>query len=144
MAQVNSMVIAKLGLASDRLRGETVLVTGAGGGMGYETTRLRIAQELPEFVQLMAAESASGAGDRMEYAETAAKYEYLNLTVGEIGEGISSDEIRVICSKFDFKQNYSNIKTGCPTLVQVEDVLCPLKPKLFMILSLQHFGSCYR
>ncbi len=27
-----------------------------------ENARLRIAQELPEFVQLMAAESASGAG----------------------------------------------------------------------------------
>jgi rhamnulose-1-phosphate aldolase len=41
----------------------------------------------------------------MEYAETAAKYEYLNLTVGEIGEGLSSDEIRAICNQFNIKQN---------------------------------------
>lgn len=39
MAQDNSMVIARLGLAQDRLRGETVLVTGAGGGIGYEAAR---------------------------------------------------------------------------------------------------------
>lgn len=39
MNQQKSMVIATLGLAPDRLRGETVLVTGAGGGIGYETAR---------------------------------------------------------------------------------------------------------
>jgi rhamnulose-1-phosphate aldolase len=49
--------------------------------------------------------SIKRATDRMEYAETAAKYEYLNLTVGEIGEGLSSDEIRAICKTFNIKQN---------------------------------------
>jgi NAD(P)-dependent dehydrogenase (short-subunit alcohol dehydrogenase family) len=39
MTQDNSMVIARLGLAPDRLRGETVIVTGAGGGIGYEAAR---------------------------------------------------------------------------------------------------------
>jgi rhamnulose-1-phosphate aldolase len=43
--------------------------------------------------------------DRVEYAETAAKYEYLNLTVGEVGEGLSTDEIRAICKKLDVKQS---------------------------------------
>jgi rhamnulose-1-phosphate aldolase len=49
--------------------------------------------------------SIKRASDFMEYAETAAKYEYLNLTVGEIGEGLSSDEIRAICNQFNVKQN---------------------------------------
>jgi len=33
------MVISQLGIKPDALRGETVIVTGAGGGIGYETAR---------------------------------------------------------------------------------------------------------
>lgn len=50
-------------------------------------------------------ESVKRAADRVEYAETAAKYEYLNLQIGEVGEGLSADEIRTICDTFDVKQN---------------------------------------
>jgi len=49
--------------------------------------------------------SVKRAADRVEYAETAAKYEFLNLQVGEIGEGLSSDEIRAICSTFNVQQD---------------------------------------
>jgi rhamnulose-1-phosphate aldolase len=49
--------------------------------------------------------SVKRAADRVEYAETAAKYEYLNLRVGEIGKGLSADEIRSICETFDVKQD---------------------------------------
>jgi len=35
--------------------------------------------------------SVKRAADRVEYAETAAKYEYMNLSAGEIGEGLSAD-----------------------------------------------------
>jgi rhamnulose-1-phosphate aldolase len=49
--------------------------------------------------------SVKRAADRVEYAETAAKYEYLNLCAGEIGEGLSLDEIRAICSTFNVQQN---------------------------------------
>ena len=49
--------------------------------------------------------SIKRAADRVEYAETAAKYECLNLTVGEIGTGLSKDEILEICKTFDIKQN---------------------------------------
>ncbi len=49
--------------------------------------------------------SVKRAADRVEYAETAAKYEYLNLRVDEIGEGLSSDEIRTICDTFNVKQD---------------------------------------
>jgi rhamnulose-1-phosphate aldolase len=49
--------------------------------------------------------SVKRAADRVEYAETAAKYEYLNLGVGEIGTGLSVNEIRAICKTFDIKQD---------------------------------------
>ena len=39
MTPQNDRIIARLGLTPDRLAGETVLVTGAGGGIGYETAR---------------------------------------------------------------------------------------------------------
>lgn len=48
--------------------------------------------------------SIKHAADLVEYADTAARYEYLNLTIGEIGEGLNNDEIRVICAKFNVKQ----------------------------------------
>lgn len=48
--------------------------------------------------------SVKRAADRIEYAETAAKYEYLNLAVGEIGQGLSAEEIRAICRNFNITQ----------------------------------------
>jgi rhamnulose-1-phosphate aldolase len=49
--------------------------------------------------------SVKRATDLVEYAETAAKYEYLNLSAGEIGEGLSTDEIRAICQTFNIQQS---------------------------------------
>jgi len=49
--------------------------------------------------------SVKRAADRVEYAETAAHYEYLNLTVGEIGEGLSAEELRAICHVFNVQQS---------------------------------------
>ena len=49
--------------------------------------------------------SVKRAADRVEYAETAAKYEYLNLCDGEMGEGLSADEIHQICRTFNVQQN---------------------------------------
>jgi rhamnulose-1-phosphate aldolase len=37
--------------------------------------------------------SVKRAVDRIEYAETAARYEYMNLTIGEAGPGLSKKEI---------------------------------------------------
>ena len=48
--------------------------------------------------------SVKRAADRVEYAETAAKYEYLNLGVHEIGEGLTVDEILTICKAFNVPQ----------------------------------------
>ncbi|HET9914318.1 MAG TPA: class II aldolase/adducin family protein [Anaerolineales bacterium] len=49
--------------------------------------------------------SVKRAADRVEYAETAAKYEYLNLCAGEIGDGLTPDEIRAICRTFNVQQS---------------------------------------
>ena len=49
--------------------------------------------------------SVKRAADRVEYAETGAKYEYHNLAVGEIGEGLTPEEIRAICAAFNVQQN---------------------------------------
>ncbi len=48
--------------------------------------------------------SVKRAADRVEYAETAAKYEYLNLSAGELGEGLSAEEIRTMCRSFNVQQ----------------------------------------
>jgi rhamnulose-1-phosphate aldolase len=50
--------------------------------------------------------SIKRAADRVEYAETAARYEYLDLCAGGIGEGLSEDELRAICRTF-------SIQPGC-------------------------------
>jgi rhamnulose-1-phosphate aldolase len=49
--------------------------------------------------------SVKRAADRVEYAETAARYEYLNLAARELGRGLSVDEIRSICKTFNLKQD---------------------------------------
>ncbi len=49
--------------------------------------------------------SVKRAADRIEYAETAAHYEYMNLAIGELGEGLSPEEIRQICAAFDIQQS---------------------------------------
>jgi rhamnulose-1-phosphate aldolase len=48
--------------------------------------------------------SVKKASDRIEYAETGARYEYMNLMCGELGEGLSDEEIRSICKVFNVKQ----------------------------------------
>jgi len=48
--------------------------------------------------------SVKRAADLVEYAETAAKYEYLNLGIGEIGEGLDAQEIRTIADTFHIQQ----------------------------------------
>jgi rhamnulose-1-phosphate aldolase len=49
--------------------------------------------------------SVKRAGDRIEYAETGARYECLNLENGEIGEGLTGENIRAICKAFNIQQN---------------------------------------
>jgi rhamnulose-1-phosphate aldolase len=48
--------------------------------------------------------SVKRAGDRIEYAETGARYEYMNLVNGEQGTGLTPEEIRSICAAFEIRQ----------------------------------------
>lgn len=48
--------------------------------------------------------SAKRASDRIEYAETAARYEYMNLVNHEMGEGLSAEELRAIAATFGAPQ----------------------------------------
>ena len=49
-------------------------------------------------------QSVKRACDRIEYAETGARYEYLNLTNHGLAEGLTPEEIRAICQAFDVQQ----------------------------------------
>jgi rhamnulose-1-phosphate aldolase len=49
--------------------------------------------------------SAKRAADRIEYAETAARYEYMNLVNHEQGEGLSVEEVRAIAKLWNIEQN---------------------------------------
>jgi rhamnulose-1-phosphate aldolase len=50
-------------------------------------------------------QSVKRACDRIEYAETGAKYEYLNLTNHGLADGLSVEEIRALCAAFDIRQD---------------------------------------
>jgi rhamnulose-1-phosphate aldolase len=45
------------------------------------------------------------AVDKMEYAETVASYEYMNLLNHNMADGLSVDEILSICKLWNIKQN---------------------------------------
>ena len=49
-------------------------------------------------------QSVKRAADRVEYAETSARYEFMNLANGEQGEGLTDAEIRAICAAFNIQQ----------------------------------------
>jgi len=49
--------------------------------------------------------SIKRATDRVEYAEAAAYYEYLDLAVHGLAEGLTPEEIRAICSTWGIKQD---------------------------------------
>jgi rhamnulose-1-phosphate aldolase len=50
-------------------------------------------------------QSVKRASDRIEYAEAAARYEYMNLVCGERGVGLSAEETQAICAAFNVKQS---------------------------------------
>jgi rhamnulose-1-phosphate aldolase len=51
-------------------------------------------------------ESVRKAGDLVEYAETAAHFEYLNLQLGRPTEGLSDDELHAICKMYGINQKF--------------------------------------
>lgn len=55
-------------------------------------------------VMARSATSVKRACDLIEYAETGARYEYLNLTNHGLADGLTADEIRAICAHFNVQQ----------------------------------------
>mgnify|MGYP003383596167 CR=1 FL=1 len=49
-------------------------------------------------------QSVKRAVDRIEYAETTASYEYLNLVNHEQADGLTADEIKAICAAWNIEQ----------------------------------------
>jgi rhamnulose-1-phosphate aldolase len=49
--------------------------------------------------------SVKRACDRIEYAETGARYEYLNLVNGERAPGLSDEQVRAICRSLGIRQS---------------------------------------
>jgi rhamnulose-1-phosphate aldolase len=47
--------------------------------------------------------SVTRAADRIEYAETAARYEYMDLVNGGKGEGLTADELRAMAEAFNVR-----------------------------------------
>ena len=90
-----------IGLIPFRVPGSTELMTGNVEALHSH----RIVIWAKHGVMACSNLSIKRAADLVEYAETAAKYEYLNLLAGEIGEGLSAEEIRSICKTFNIKQD---------------------------------------
>ncbi len=55
-------------------------------------------------VIVRAEDSVLHAVDLIEYAETAAHYEYLNLIAGEPSEGLSPEHLRLISESWNIQQ----------------------------------------
>jgi rhamnulose-1-phosphate aldolase len=53
---------------------------------------------------IVRADSVAQACDLIQYAEAAARYEYLNLQAGEPAAGLSEDQLRHICEHWDIVQ----------------------------------------
>ena len=49
--------------------------------------------------------SVKRASDRIEYAETGARYEHMNLATGEQAEGLAPEKIRAICQALNVQQS---------------------------------------
>jgi rhamnulose-1-phosphate aldolase len=67
--------------------------------------RVRLAVWAKHGVMARSNVSVMRAVDLVEYAETAARYEVLNLAAGEAGQGLSAEEIRAICASLAVKQD---------------------------------------
>jgi rhamnulose-1-phosphate aldolase len=60
-------------------------------------------------------QSVKRAADRIEYAETAARYEYMNLVNGERGEGLTRDELAAVVDAFGVRTTL--VPTSTPAAI---------------------------
>jgi rhamnulose-1-phosphate aldolase len=84
-------------------------IPGSAGLVAMNVTKLRthrIVVWSKHGVMACSDSSVQRAADRIEYAEAGAHYEYLNISAGEIADGLGVEEIRAICAAFHVKQDY--------------------------------------
>ncbi len=74
--------------------------------------------------------SLSKAYDKIEYAEAAARFEYLNLLTGEKSSGLSAEEIREICESSEYSTG--DLLTSYPTIVKLQKRIMNLSDKLVL------------
>jgi rhamnulose-1-phosphate aldolase len=51
--------------------------------------------------------SVTRATDRVEYAETGARYEYMNIVAGGGADGLTKDEVRAVASDFEIDSRWA-------------------------------------
>lgn len=76
----------QMAATSEKIRDHRVIIWGKHGVVARSETSIKRASDL------------------IEYAETGARYEYLNLINGERGEGLTTEEILAICATFNIEQ----------------------------------------
>jgi rhamnulose-1-phosphate aldolase len=80
------------------------MVPGSGELMAANVERLRTYQLVlwsKHGVMARSDLSATRAVDRIEYAETAARYEYMDLVAGRLAEGLTADEKKRVATEFN-------------------------------------------
>jgi NAD(P)-dependent dehydrogenase (short-subunit alcohol dehydrogenase family) len=78
-----TQVISSLNLSPDTLRGETVIVTGAGGGVGFEAARALLWLGVNVVIAEINAESGQGAADRLGEEFGASRVLFIQTDVGD-------------------------------------------------------------
>ena len=78
-----AMMIAKLGLKTDTLRGETVVVTGAGGGIGYEAARALLWLGAQVVIAEINAQSGAKAAQSLEDEFGSGRAAFIQIDVGD-------------------------------------------------------------
>ncbi len=79
------------------------LLPGSAALMQANVTQLREHQLVvwcKHGVMARSAHSVTHAADLIEYLETAARYEYMNLVAGGRAEGLTQDELRAVVQAF--------------------------------------------
>jgi NAD(P)-dependent dehydrogenase (short-subunit alcohol dehydrogenase family) len=80
---VNMMLVSKLGLKPDALQGETVLVTGAGGGIGYEAARALLWLGANVVIAEIDSEKGSGAAEQLGAEFDPQRVAFIHTDVGD-------------------------------------------------------------
>jgi len=77
------MVVARLGLRPDALRGQTVIVTGAGGGIGYEAVRALLWLGADVVIAEVDVQSGSKAAETLGAQFAERRVQFIHTDVGD-------------------------------------------------------------